>query len=75
MVEERPMPGLGGNYQPMFFAGVKTEDLPIHLTWVSRKTDATPPKYPPAVTDDLYWMVANRLGCAPRQLRRKSSWR
>lgn len=57
--ETRVQPELGSGpvNQPFYFAGVLTTDLPIHCGWVKRQGELGPRTYPPAVTDDLYWMA------------------
>jgi len=53
----QPELGSGSTNQPFYFAGVLTTDLPIHCGWVKRQGELGPRAYPPAVTDDLYWMA------------------
>jgi HEAT repeat protein len=56
--ETRVQPELAStSFQPMIFSGVLTVDLPRHCDWVKREGELAPRRYPPPVTDDLYWMA------------------
>ncbi|MFC1706193.1 hypothetical protein ACFL59_05120 [Planctomycetota bacterium] len=46
-----------GDVSPMLYSGIVTSDIPIHMQWTQRKPNENPIAYPPAITDDLYWMA------------------